>query len=305
MGLPTQQENFLGDGARRGAWSRLFTADPRVTVNSGWSTTGSTYTIAGQFWGNTTTTNTIDFTPAVSVDTCKIIYVTTVAGGSISWAVDGGGATTLSETGAQAITSTTISLGSVGAHTIHIARVSGNAYLIGEDCYNSNVKSVRLWDAGASGLTAYNVAGVHQGWSDATYPWSLGSALGTAPVAPNLCIIDLGINDAALAVGLANFSNGLQSVITNCKKSGDVVLVLPFPTATGTTSQATQNAYWAVVSQLATTNNLPVIDWRDYVISSAAATGNGLAGGNYHPTAAGYADFAALVARALNRAAGP
>ena len=310
-GLPTSDDSWFGDASTAAHSASWPSYDPRINLGTGWApASGGTAVVGGTYITNTTTTNTLDFTTSKAEDTATLLYMTNPSSGSFTWSVDSGSASApISENSARGVTGLTISLGSASVHTIHIARSSGTVYMVGEDAYNSTTKSVRLWNAGASGSKAFLCTGCF-GWNDTTYGWSPGNTLGTAPYTPNLCIIETGVNDAnAIYDGIetiAQFTTAEQALISNCQKTGDVVLLVPFPSATATTPLSYQSEVWGAINTLAANDSLPVISWQGRVISMAAAQSAGFANAStsYHPSTAGYADFAGAIAQALRSAIG-
>jgi len=78
-------------------------------------------------------------------------------------------------------------------------------------------------------------------------------------VAPDLCDISLYINDAGASTASSTVQTNLQTLITACKLSGDVILetVPPSPTPPYTTLEA---LYYPVIAALAASDNIPEMD---------------------------------------------
>lgn len=251
-GIPASNESFFGAGGGTAT---------RMVFGSGWASTASS--LAGNYPQNNTTTNAAVFTPREPVDTFVLWYSKAPGNGSISYAVDAGGATTVSETAANAFTSVTISAGTLGMHTLNIARVSGIANFIGVIGKNSTLKQVYVYNWGWAGSTT-------GAWNSSTNPWSPGAACGT--IAPDLASIDLGINDEVAAVTLPTYLTNLEGIASLCQTGGhtDILYttVSHIDPAANSITEVTQATYAATVRTAATaTNNsadfngVPVVDF--------------------------------------------
>jgi hypothetical protein len=128
--------------------------------------------------------------------------------------------------------------------------------------YNSAVSEASMVNAGWDGATVAN-------WNTSTSsPWDPLPAIET--VAPTLCVITIYGNDAIAGTAVATYKASLQNIITACLASGDVLLdtdnVLN-PTVTcsggagGLCDYGTQHNYEQAIISLATTNNVPVLDY--------------------------------------------
>ncbi len=305
-GLPTQSDSFFADASTAAHTYTWSTWDPRIVVGSGWSTSGGTFTVGGQYAQNTTTTNSIDFTPAGPVDTCTLIFLETSSSGNFKWSVDGGSlsASIPTSNATSRVWTQSVSAGTPGIHKISFFRDTGSVFYSAAECYNSTTSAVQLWQAPILASRLY--APGTNSWSDTTYAWSGGNAVGTTPFAPDLCIIALGVNDYANGVAVANSQTGLQTLVTACQKSGDVVFLLEYPSNPATYSQASQSAMLNMEIAFAAANNIPVINWPARIVSwqNGVNLGLGLSTDPIHPSASAYADVAYQVAQALTQLAG-
>src|SRR5260370_307952 len=93
---------------------------------------------------------------------------------------------------------------------------------LGFDAYLSTTPKIHLLNLGCgSAFASYLAANVN---SYDPIPWYKF-------IAPDLTIISLGIDDWIDSTGTINYSAGLQTIITACRLSGDVILMTPFPSA--------------------------------------------------------------------------
>jgi len=126
--------NALVFTARTDTIAGITTSDPRVSFGSdgsGWGMASFNGTPSNlTYFSNSTTTNSLIFTPEETV-TSFDIYVVNATGVQFSWAIDGGAATTITTVSGDnnKLTKHTVSAGANGIHTIAITRVSGGVKL--------------------------------------------------------------------------------------------------------------------------------------------------------------------------------
>lgn len=287
--LPAQRNSFMGDG---GINETTGANDARVTLGS-W-TQSTIATTGGDLFTTTAAGAPLSFLPTDQVNTFRIWYTTNPGLGSFSWNIDGGGATTISTNSAASITSATVPAGALGNHTLNLTYVSGSqVYVAGVEAYNSAIGSVQIVNAGWAGVTTHNI--VVSGVS----AWNPLQAVPTQ--APDLILLDLGINDWRTGVLLSDYINNMQIMITAWKINSDIIIVTPAPSQITNASLATQQQFVSAMISLAATNNLPVIDnfnrWISWELKNPAPFlfyQNGL-----HPNSTGYSDFAQAIASQL------
>lgn len=289
--ITAQANAFFGDGNTAAlSGGSLNVCDPRITVGSSW-TAGVTSLGHASFTASTTT-NSLDFLPTVNVDSFDIYYVTNGGLGTFSWSINGGAATNQSTNTTAGVGKLTVT-GSLTANTLHLKWVSGGSvYILGIDAYDSSAKTMSVMNAGWVGATSSD-------WAPATNVWDPAKAI--AGVAPDLTIICLGINDWNGAVSAASFTANAQTVITQAKTSGDVLLVSPPPTNTAATAASAQSPIVQAHYALAVSNSCPLIDlnarWVDYTTSNAL--GYYKSTDSYHPSKPGYSDMASIIGSVL------
>lgn len=288
--LPAQRDAAIGAGGGTGNGNACGGNDARIACGGAWAFNG--VTTAGGNTYNAGATGTLTFTPTDSVNTFVFWYIVNSGLGAGTYAVDGGSTTAFNENGGSAITSVTVNAGSLAAHTLDIAWTSGSIYLIGFEAYNSAVGSVRIENAGWSGSNSGN-------WNNFGSPWQPLNAV--AGMAPDVILIDLGINDWNSGVTTATYAINIQALINAWKATSDIILVTPDPGAITVMPLATQQAFVSAMYQLAISNNLPLIDnfsrWGSYERANVAPLSFYF--NNQHPDALGYSDFAQSVAEKL------
>lgn len=167
-----------------------------------------------------------------------IFWTRQVSGGTFSYAVDGGAATNVDTSGAEASGRTTTVTGlSNTAHTVAIARISGTSVIEGLIGY-SGTAGIRIYDGGHSGYTSADfVDGSNPRWIDAI-----------ATIQPALVIVGLGVNDTQ-TVSAATYKANIETLIANIR------------------AQTTTDPAIALLAmyQHGAAGGFPFDDWSDYV----------------------------------------
>lgn len=302
--VPTTPSSWFGEGNTGTVGSPVNAA---VTYGSGWTVKFVSNALGASWAENTTTTisgttNALSFAFNQSNDTCDIWYPIG-PGGAFTWSVDAGSASgSISESGASSLAKVTASLGSAGAHTLRINRVSGDTYISAVDCYNSASPAVAMWNGA---VTSQNSSF----FVNSAFGYNALPAIGI--LQPALIVVDIGINDWGGASGgtpqqtVQQYSTNLQTLITAAQSAGsDVVLVVPpnsNPVAAGGgTSYAVQAQYAVAVYAVARTNHLMVVDmqqhWGNYDQGNAAGI---YADTTTHPGLIGHMDMGQWIAQVL------
>jgi lysophospholipase L1-like esterase len=218
----------------------LQTVDDRVT-GGGWLPAGNFSLGGSMLWASST--SELIFSPIGPFDTVDV------------WYVDGmGGTATVNGTPIVAngpvatIKKATIP---VSGSTVSFNWESGNFLLIGWDVYPSTIPTVHLWNMGCGGSKSTD-------WSANAHGYDPLPAL--QYLAPDLTIINLGINDRDLPNPIDTYQTCMQSIIAAAKASGDVLLLTPMASSSATCPLATQAAYNNVLHALAASNSIDLLD---------------------------------------------
>jgi len=253
--------------------------DPRMVENSGWSYGGPSC-LGGNISGNSASTQTATFSPSNNVDTFQIIYPTTSSATSIVAEIDSGTPVTINQYSASsALASASVSATS-GVHTLSLKLPSlpGSCFWSAILAYNNTNPFIEVLNAGLGGGQTSNFISNTSVW-DALPEIEY--------IAPNLTIIDLYINDAANSVPVTTYQANLQTIITACQLSGDVILITGNPNNSSTVN-ATYPSYLAAMISLAQTNNCLFFDTQQRFYSWAQANNLGWMYDQYHPNLLGY-----------------
>lgn len=295
-GINAGANNLFGSGTTTIA--DLALRDGRFT-SSGAAVFGSVQTQGGADFNFPTAASGINFTPQGNVTKFDIYWRDAAAGRNFSWAIDGGGATTISSTGVAQMFKTTVSAGAAGSHTLNLAWVAGSVNIFGVDAYDDTAsrKEVSCLNWGVNGATSATLIGN-------TGPPNGGRLQFITSFPPKLVICEGGaINDWRTSVSVATFKANMLTLITAVKAASSDFWFLTPPFDGGTAGlTANQNAYVAAMYELAASENVGLIDIRKRWLSYTNQVSQNLVGDNVHPTvAAGYPSQAKLVYEALRK----
>jgi len=215
------------------------------------------------------------------------VYYSSGGGGTVQPNVDGGSAlgTIGGSGGTWAQSSFTVT---AGAHTINLLPGNNGIFYLWGICGTlSTTPAIDI------------VQGAWFGANAASYNTSSLNAGQLASVAPDLTIIDLTINDANGGTPLAAYQASIQTLITNAKQTGDVLLVAGPPSNSVAATNGTMAQYAAVNQQLAITNNTPFLSilqrWTSYAVTNPILPYFDA----LHPGKLGNADEAAAIAQVI------
>ncbi|RYF03713.1 MAG: hypothetical protein EOO77_30645, partial [Oxalobacteraceae bacterium] len=160
--------------------------------------------------------------------------------------------------------------------------------------YNSAVPAIDTLVHAACGANSSDQAASSAGTS--TQNWSNLEALKFD--APDLTIINLGLNNMNGNNPVANYRTDLQAIITAAKISGDVLLLFPHP-AGGNYNQNVAG-YHAAAKQLAADNGVAFFSLYEYLGGAfTTSLGNRMFDGIVHPNAELYAEIGARITDAI------
>jgi lysophospholipase L1-like esterase len=253
------------------------------------STTGTTSSIASQ--ANLGYRTIQMSTSAVRVYTftgtdLDIWYATN--GGSFTWKIDSGTATTVNTAGTYSTANRVQVTGlSAASHTVTITATTGPVYLEGFTVYNGDkAKGVMLFDASHTGAKA----------NQQTVDSALWLATANT-VAPGLVIIEYGLNDTG-DTNVAGFKARLQTLVTLVKsltKVPSILIVAAYtPADSGTFAGEPWSAYVTAMSQIATAESTGFLDLSaNMPVATTTGTGYYSTDG-LHPNNTGHARMADL-----------
>lgn len=266
---PTVCQSWAGCGdkttnAQMKKWSPFFTGS--TSWNPGSS--AAAYAIGGFMFNCTTNAAALGWSMGVSYDTIEVLCANPASGGNF----DVGTATTgvlqnvARDTGLATNVPRliTVAVGQTVSTAVQLTNKSTTAVnIMAVNVYLASEYRMALYGAGIPGARSND-------WvSDtATYPFAARAGIST--LAPKFAFIELTINDARLGTSITTYKANLQILIDLIVGLGSgVCLVVGNQRYTGTdvninggteTSLALQQTYRQAMYDLATLNNLPLID---------------------------------------------
>lgn len=295
MGIPANANGFAW-GPPSGGSERWLT-DPRVKADAGWDFYTAAPTLGGFLARSTTPGAGLSFTPDNVCDTWRFWYMQNVSHGTINATV--GGASEAVNTGEAPALYTHCDF-NVAGPTLRLSNAgSAPIYIGGIEAWNSQSPSVVITNAGWPGSRLGD-------WSGANSPASANNPLTAAlAFAPDLYIIDAGINDWYHHTELSTFVSQINAFLPALHAVADVLLVSGVPSNPGacsTCSQATQQAFVTAMKNAAAAHGIPFLDnwsrfgpWannREMYSQNPIAT-------DLHPGAAGYLHYAQPIGQVL------
>jgi lysophospholipase L1-like esterase len=296
-GLPSTQASMFGDASAKAHSSNIYSYDPRFVGGISWTngaagpgTAGGSilYSVATAL--GTTADETLVFTPAEAWDTCDLYYLGGTTLGTFT--LDTGGAVLATcHATLGTIQKVTINKGAPSVGPLNIIRTvqGSNVCAIGAiRCYNSTVSEVEVWNVGAAGITTGGSA-LNANSYDPVYVMKT--------YAPDVVIINLGINDVITSVNAQVTYDNLVSIITNLKTVSDVVINIPNPQAT--TYDAAFNKLRIAIQNAALFCGINLSVDIDGIWGTVALSSAYMYSDNIHPIKTGYYDIASLNANFL------
>lgn len=289
-GMPACMTNAIGNAqGATGGGIAFNNWDSRLSSTGAFAVASSNQMAGGLSTSTPGSAGSVSFTPGVSSDTVDLYFYDQT--GSFNVNVDGGATIqTVALTNTSLPRKVTVTY-PAGVHTINVVWVSGTFNFLGFDAYTAASPQVHLLNLGSGGATATTLS---------------ANATAFDPIrwyrffAPDLSIISLGINDWIAGTALSTYTTNLQTIITACLLSGDVILMTPFPSQISQATLANQALYVAAVRALAAQNGLLLIDENANLISWDAMNARSLTSDVNHPNGAGHA----VIARDIKNAVG-
>jgi len=299
QGIPAGAGNWFGD---KGRWGGSGGVDGLTAGDGRLSFTGATARAGADSAGGNpisfAAAGTLTFTPQIGVTKFDIFLRNSAATGQINATVDGGAATAVNATNATPnIKKVTIDAGALGTHALTLTWVSGTVFVIGVSGYDDTGgrREISFYNWGISGAPSSRFL------LDASN--GIGNVSFTAFVAPDMVILDdLPINDWRQSVPLATSKSNITTLVQQGKVTGaTVVLTTPLWDANTGGFSLQQDAYAAMVADVAAEQDIPLLDVRAAWVSYAIANGLGWYSDSVHPAALGYNVKAIAVTEFIRR----
>lgn len=268
-------------------------ADTRWTTGAGWAQADAGFGNHAAFEASGTATEALTFTDNTNANRYDIYAVKQYGGGTLSAVATGGSPVTVDTSTAagnegDVVKITVAAAATATSNVVTLTRSAGGAVrVIAIDPFISNVQRVRVGNAGVPTTRAVD----H--WNTS------GSRNALKAYAPDLTIVDLGLNDMENNQSPTQFATAIGNLILDAKASGDVIVMVPPPprSIAGDAKIALFGQYRAAILSL----DVPVADTQARWINGDEATIDGFTLGSttptdyLHPNMAGYQDIAQML----------
>ncbi|WP_420104163.1 SGNH/GDSL hydrolase family protein [Bosea sp. (in: a-proteobacteria)] len=293
-GYPASRQSFFASSGLANQAAKL-AYDPRLTFTTNWS--GSAQTLGGVSWATQTAADPFKFTPEGQTDRVEVYFrqrsadasgtLTQNSDATVLATMNGSGGTEGPQKAAVSVTR--------GSNVYNVQKPSGSGYfiLIGMITQDTTTPAVDVVNAGAFGtVSAYHAP---------SNPSTINASLVLPVLAPDLTVIQLGANDLNTNVDVATYTANILGIVTAAKAAGSdvVVAISSFGNSGGYGTDAQRIAYRQAVISLCAAQGCVVADYAARSISYPSANALGLMRDAIHKTEPGYADDAALLARAV------
>lgn len=270
-GIPARADAFFGHAnILTGTAADYATYNTNVAFGAGWSSALSNPVyLAGGWWGNSTNTNALTFTPERAADRFDIYYIAAGGSGNGTFTVtDSGGtlATINTNTGAYAVYKQTVTRASASVLPISIQRNgTGAAIYIGAvDPWNSTLPELCILNAAQSGIKAAFVI-------DASDPTTSKAFIDL--IASDLHYVEFGLNDKAGGDSIATAAANLTTLATNCQALGALAVGISAPATSGNAYDLTSD-WRASIAAVASAKSAGLIDHYARMVSREASPGD-------------------------------
>ncbi len=231
-------------------------------------------------------------TPGVLADRYVVYYIRNTGLGSLGITATGGGTTNLSCAGASSIQKVTVSAASANiSNTVTISSTGGTVFVLSIEAYNSAIPQIEVMNAGVASSRASD-------WVNSPTTW--GAIPWIQAIAPDLTVVRLSINDAALSRPVAAVMADIQLVVTAAKVSGDVIIESPFPSSI-TPHSTFEALYTPALAALAAQNNCGFIDFYSRFLAGGVYPANPFFADSLHLNSLGMCDVADAEFKAIMR----
>lgn len=279
--------------------------DSRFTIGAGWVTDVNGFGVGTYALGNNADASALDFATTTPCTGFTVTYITNPTFANFSYAIDGGATTNVDASLSTGSAVLTISGLSYATHTLTIKLViNGTKRVI--------ISNIRQDDsyrpAGGVYVTSAGINGSVTGnWDENNGHGGTSLPLAFTRTAPDLTVIQLGVNDAVNAVSTSTFYTNYKAIVTYAKTAGsDVVIMIPHPPDPTYTNLSTWQNYVAKLYQIAKESDCSVIDmqqrWPAYSVGSISPYSYYASGDQIHASDKGYWDIATATYQFLLRA---
>ena len=288
------QRSYGGDGGRGfiPLWSSTW------TKFGTWTAFPDCGPFASCIWAQNDATRTCTAANVVG-DTFDVMYLDAAGTGNFDVVVDGGAPVTvtpaLSGSNTLNIVKTTVSMGSIGTHTVVVqAPAAGILYFIGGAPYKST-GNVVVHGIGKSSMMSADLS--LQRRPDIAHATK-------GPIVPRLTFVGLQVNDQhpnPTQQTIVNYTARIRTIVQAAKTSGDVCLIIPPDDTSVPVQPIPYSEYEAAQRLVALEEKCAVISMHDLMGTWAEANASGWMTDGVHINDAGNAYFAARAWKILHQ----
>lgn len=254
MGIAARCDWWIGDG---NSGSNLAAAETRIALGL-LTTVDTVIGLGGAYLINSasTLTNIFDWTTTVSCDQVEFMSLKNTTPRSFNVYSDD----VLQSNVSLVNASTAFFIGTVAlpaaqtpgvARKISPRRVAGAIRINGLRPFLANGNEIQIGNAGRGSVTANTLANTAAISGVPSLPDSISNA------APDLTIIEIGLNDMVAGRTPTQFKADVQVLVTSAKVTGDVILCAPHPLDETTPYTYSSASYRGVLLELVNENGLP------------------------------------------------
>ncbi|WP_375396520.1 SGNH/GDSL hydrolase family protein [uncultured Sphingomonas sp.] len=303
-GIPALDNGFVGDnGMTKEGGCGLPAYDGRVVL-ANWNVYPDYSFAGGALLGSNS--GALTFTATTSVDTFEMVLFNLSSPAVMTVLIDGAAPASIVRSGGMTGSANTLVAGtsgvgfckaivtaaSAGTHTISLtSNTTDRPILRSIIAYDSAVRAIDMLVHAVNGAKSAD-----QGYTSSPDLFYNNDALGYD--APDLTVINLGLNDGSQGVSASAYSSNLQAIVAKAKLSGDVLLVSPHPASSSFSAFAMQTGLRDAAAALAVANGIAYMDLYSYFVSFAAVQSR-LADGFVHPRGEMYAEIGQVYRRCI------
>lgn len=292
-GVPTNINTFMGGtSATDMANYKLF--DTRISTTVWTFPAITTHSIGGKIYQHGTAAGQMNFTPGggYAFENAELLCLDPALTRSILVRANGGTVATISNVGIANTPRLVTVTGISPAITVlgFQPGTSAVVFIVGGGAYQTGETAMAFYQAGWGGSVAAD-------WDDTALIYSAVNAI---PVlAPAHTFLEITINDENAPTNLTLYGTYMQALVTAALLSGSVTLVVGGPSAPNPpeathSSLATQMTFWKALYDLASLNDVSLLDLTVGIGSYANMDAAGYMSDVSHLTAAGYAFKASI-----------
>lgn len=285
-GVPARADGFFGIGnIGTKTWAALLAYNTKITGGTGtWNVDANSVNWpGGGYIGTGSSVAQFALTPDKAAD--RLTILTGLGGGTFK-VYDSDGTTVLATLTCDG-TKKTVTRGAASTNSFKFERTTGTAYIASVLPWNSTVPELLIANCSGAGFKVENFITGSDG---------LSTPAQLTVLDPDVCYIEVGLNDASAPTGVPTFTTSLISLITARRAAGAAIIV---GTQQVTSNTTTYPAYAQASRDVALSQGAALLDMEAALGAYASIPAAWWQGDGLHPTKLGAAVKAGLIAKAL------